>query len=280
MQNNVSDETNTKTAVRLYRDVTKKFSFTTGKVLGITVKADSYLAALNTGIKISFAIKNPSKNKIKAVSFKVNGESVSNMVTLNKSDATVTASVSRSGYAGGKTVAGIATVTMATGESYSSTFSVKTLESYENKIGKFLNDSRWRKGTPWGKSTKSKLGGSWYQCAAYAYDFSKYVFNKNPNSTGKDKPISIDNGITKNIRRGDVIKIIYNGDVHWFVVLDRNENKLKTADANWPVNGKGTRRVRIDWGNFVIDGNRIIVMNLDGGCAKSTSLKVFHLYKK
>lgn len=262
----------------LYRDVTKKLSFTTGTELGITVKADSYHAALNTGIKVSFAIKNPSKNRIKAVSIKVNGELQSSSVTLNKSDATVTASLSRSGYGGGKTVAGTATVTMATGESYSRTFSVKTLESYENKITKFLNDSRWRKGTSWGKSTKSKLGGNWYQCAAYAYDFSKYVFNKNPNSSGKDKPISIDSGTTKNIRRGDVIKINYSGGVHWFVVLERSGNSLTTADANWPVNGK--RQVRIGDDNFVIEGNRIRVMKLKNGSSLSTSLKVFHLYKK
>ena len=255
----------------LYRDVTKRLTFTTGTAPGISVSATSYKAGLKTGVKVSFTISNPSKNRIRSVSVALQGES---QVTLNKTDAKVTASVSRTGFPGGKTLSGTATVTMATGQTYTKTFSVKTCESCEDRIGKFLSDKRWRNGTSWGTTAKSKMGGKgWAQCAAYAYDFAKYVFNRNPNSN----PVSTEVNKTQNIRRGDVIKIKYKGGVHWFVVLERNGAKLKTADANWPVNNR--RQVRVAEGNFEIDGNQIKVFKLKGGPATSTSVKVFHFYK-
>lgn len=97
---------------------------------------------------------------------------------------------------------------------------------YEQKAKKFIKDSRWKNGIKWTYSQGPKL--STYSASgycAYAVDFCKYVFNKNSYRLGKK--------FTKvnEIKAGDVIHV--KNKTHWFVVLERNGNKLKTAEGNW-----------------------------------------------
>ncbi len=98
--------------------------------------------------------------------------------------------------------------------------------NYTKKMQAFLNDSRFKNGANWKASQKPKFssyGGS--GCCAYAADFAKYVFGKSAPTSGKKFTNP------KDIKSGDVIKVT--GSQHWFVVLERNGQKLKTAEGNW-----------------------------------------------
>lgn len=97
---------------------------------------------------------------------------------------------------------------------------------YSKKVNSFLNDSRFKNGATWKSSQQPKLSS--YKgsgCCAYAADFTKYVFGKSAptNNSSFTNP--------KDIRAGDVIKVT--GSQHWFVVLERNGQSLKTAEGNW-----------------------------------------------
>ena len=118
------------------------------------------------------------------------------------------------------------------------------LNNYEKKVKAFTSDSRWKNGTKWTASQKPKLSTySASGCCAYAVDFCKYVFGKNSYTSGNkfSNP--------KDIRDGDIIKVT--GSQHWFVVLERNGNKLKTAEGNW--GGK----VVISNSTYSISGNTL-----------------------
>ena len=81
---------------------------------------------------------------------------------------------------------------------------MRTYKSYEELIGSFLSDSRWCNGTSWGPNDKSKMGGKgWAQCAAYAYDFAKYVFNRDPNSN----PVSTQVTKTQNMQHQPFLEV-------------------------------------------------------------------------
>ncbi|MBE7039091.1 MAG: hypothetical protein E7404_09355 [Ruminococcaceae bacterium] len=101
--------------------------------------------------------------------------------------------------------------------------------SYSDKMQSFLKDSRFKNGATWKSSQKPKLSSySCSGCCAYAADFAKYVFGKKSPTSGTKFTNP------KDIKSGDVIKVT--GSQHWFVVLERNGQKLKTAEGNW--NGK------------------------------------------
>lgn len=107
---------------------------------------------------------------------------------------------------------------------------VKTSNTYDNKVSAFINNSNWKNGAYYGSSTKPKI--SPYKCSgccAYAADFIKYVYGYDNFAQGS----SFKN--PNEIRTGDVIKVT--GSQHWFVVLYRNGNNLTTAEGNWS-NGK------------------------------------------
>ncbi len=115
---------------------------------------------------------------------------------------------------------------------------------YEKKVQAFLADSRWKNGAKWSSSQRPKLSSySASGCCAYAVDFCKYVFGKNSYSSGKKFTNP------KEIKAGDVIKVT--NSQHWFVVLERNGNKLKTAEGNW--DGK----VVVSNGTYTISGNQL-----------------------
>ena len=96
------------------------------------------------------------------------------------------------------------------------------------KMESFIKDSRWKSGISWGDNQKPKLS-TWSSvgCCAYAADFAAYVYG----STSKAWTAS---GFTKytnlnEIRAGDIIHT----SNHWFVVLSRNGNTLRTAEGNF-----------------------------------------------
>lgn len=118
------------------------------------------------------------------------------------------------------------------------------------KMDSFVNDSQWSNGTEWGgkvgpQLSKYKSSG----CCAYAADFAKYVFDKDSPRDGT--PFSDLN----DIRPGDILEF---DAPHWFVVLERNGDNLKVAEANVGnprqvrvsnlYNITSSNTVTIDWG--------------------------------
>lgn len=98
--------------------------------------------------------------------------------------------------------------------------------NYSSKMQSFIKDSRFKNGATWKSNQKPKLSSySCSGCCAYTADFVKYVFGKSSPRSGKKFTNP------KDIKAGDVIKVT--GSQHWFVVLERNGQKLKTAEGNW-----------------------------------------------
>lgn len=98
--------------------------------------------------------------------------------------------------------------------------------NYSNKMQSFLKDNRFKDGATWKASQKPKLSSYGCSgCCAYAADFAKYVFGKAAPTSGTKFTNP------KEIKAGDVIKVT--GSQHWFVILERNGQNLKTAEGNW-----------------------------------------------
>jgi uncharacterized protein YjdB len=98
--------------------------------------------------------------------------------------------------------------------------------SYTQKVNTFINDYYYRNGASWSASKKpmlSNYGSS--GCCAYAADFVKYVFGKSSPRSGRAFYSA------SQIKAGDVVRV--SNSQHWFVVLERNGNTLKTAEGNW-----------------------------------------------
>ena len=113
-------------------------------------------------------------------------------------------------------------------------------ETFTEKVNAFLADSRWKHGISWNGSQKPKLS-SWSSsgCCAYAADFVAYVYgSKSAAWTSSDftKYTKLDE-----IRAGDIIYITG----HWFVVLERNGNTLRTTEGNFDSK---TRTTSSGWG--------------------------------
>ncbi len=97
---------------------------------------------------------------------------------------------------------------------------------YTKKVQSFLSDKRYKNGAVWKAGQRPKLSSANGKgCYAYAADFVKYVFGKSSPTSGKKFTNP------KDIKAGDVIKVT--GSQHWFVVLERNGNNLRTAEGNW-----------------------------------------------
>ena len=100
--------------------------------------------------------------------------------------------------------------------------------TFATKVQEFISDSRWKSGIAWGDSQKPKLSGwSSTGCCAYAADFAAYVYgstNAAWTGAGFSKFTNLND-----IRTGDIIHT----SNHWFVVLERNGNTLRTAEGNF-----------------------------------------------
>ena len=89
----------------------------------------------------------------------------------------------------------------------------------------FLADPRYDHNSPWGYSKRPIYSpASGIGCYAYAADYAKCVYKKNSPTAGKK--------FTKasQIRSGDIVKVV--NSQHWIVILERNGNKLKTAEGD------------------------------------------------
>ena len=125
-----------------------------------------------------------------------------------------------------------ATVPQANAAISSSTFAAKVQD--------FINDSRWKNGIAWGGSQKPKLS-TWSStgCCAYAADFVAYVYGSTSAAWTTSDFTKFTN--LNEIRAGDIIHT----SNHWFVVVERNGNTLRTVEGNF----EGEVRVTSDgWG--------------------------------
>jgi len=115
--------------------------------------------------------------------------------------------------------------------------------SFDETFNTFLSDPRWKAGASWGtRSPYISSCKSWSGCAAYCCDYTKFV-------NGIDNPRS--GNIYYNIgdiRRGDVVRIGPNSNQHWFVVVERNGNKLKVAE-------RSSSKIKVGW-NYTINTSK------------------------
>lgn len=121
---------------------------------------------------------------------------------------------------------------------------------YSSRVKKFTKDKRWRNGISWGgwfgQTTKLSPYKNSSDCAAYAADFTQYVFGRPNPEEGKITYRSV-----KKIKSGDVLHIENKYSDHWICVLERRGNKLRVAEGNY------SQRVRIGW-NYKISGKSIV----------------------
>ena len=115
---------------------------------------------------------------------------------------------------------------------------------WDSKMWEFVNTPVWADGASWGGRRPEKSPFDGQSCCAYCADFAWFVFGKNSPRDGE----WFNNA--NEIRSGDVIIIGDGGDGtgHWFVVLERDGNRLHVAEGNF------SGRVRIGW-NYTIEGN-------------------------
>lgn len=114
-----------------------------------------------------------------------------------------------------------------------------TMDTYISRSNAFINDARWKDYGSYGaRSPKFSYYNS-NGCCAYAADFCAYVYGSYSYAwkTNCFTPFYS----TADIRTGDIIQITN----HWFVVLERNGNKLKVAEGN--VSGKWSRVTNNYW---------------------------------
>ena len=130
------------------------------------------------------------------------------------------------------------------------------------KMNEFINDGRWKNGVSW----KNGLNGNTPAqhpklnpecedtgCAAYAYDFVKYVYGGNRKDAGTNyKDVN-------QIRAGDVLHVWgeTSGSTgeHWLCVLGRTGNSLYTAEGSY--NGKVVRVIN---GSWQISGSKLVMV--------------------
>ena len=118
--------------------------------------------------------------------------------------------------------------TTVTGIGVNTSFAAKANTTSKKPGSKkaFLADPRYDHNSPWGYSKRPIYSpASGIGCYAYAADYAKCVYKKNSPTAGKK--------FTKasQIKSGDIVKVV--NSQHWIVILERNGNKLTTAEGNW-----------------------------------------------
>ena len=89
-----------------------------------------------------------------------------------------------------------------------------TAQEYWNRSLSFVNNDKWRDGANW-----------YSDCSAYARDYTSQVFGYSDWTSGTRFTDA------SQIRSGDVIHDHFNTN-HYFVVIERDGNKLYTAEGN------------------------------------------------
>ena len=139
-------------------------------------------------------------------------------------------------------------------------FKGRTVE--DRAINLFSKDSRFKNGVSWGSSKRTQYNTSYSAqgCCAYAADFLKFMYGQTNLNTAGRKYTS-----ASNIKAGDIIhlraipKSGKTGWGHWFVVLQRNGNKLVTAEGN------ASGRVLVSSTKYYVKNGTLC------GCGKQTS---------
>lgn len=108
-------------------------------------------------------------------------------------------------------------------------FAAPAFASYASRVNSFIADERWKDGVAWGGSQQPKMPGNnqFWGCAAYACDFTRYVWGASSYHDGVQFTSYTE------IRDGDVIAT----GGHYYVVLQRTGNTLWTAEGNYTSNG-------------------------------------------
>lgn len=144
-------------------------------------------------------------------------------------------------------------------------FKGRTVE--DRAINLFSKDNRFKNGVSWGDSKRPQYNTSYSSqgCCAYAADFLKFMYGQTNLNTAGSKYTS-----ASNIKAGDIIHLkaikktkgnrTYTGWGHWMVVLQRNGNKLVTAEGN-AYGG----RVLVSSSKYYISGGKLC------GCGEQAS---------
>lgn len=128
---------------------------------------------------------------------------------------------------------------------------VNTMEGYHKRVGELYGEYVYRTGAPWGSGHFPII--SWhpkhrrFACAAFANDFSMYVFGK-PYDRGSTRFTD-----PEEIRTGDCIRLSGNG--HKVIVAYRDGEKLYTIEGNLNKTMQmSTTRHRIKGGKLFRNG--------------------------
>ena len=99
-------------------------------------------------------------------------------------------------------------------------------DEFQARTRQFLSDDRWKNGAEWPNGQRPLIS-KWSSigCCAYAMDFAKFVYGIDGVRTAGEEYKDVDE-----IRVGDIIHV---SPEHWFVVLERNGSRLKTAEGAW-----------------------------------------------
>ena len=128
--------------------------------------------------------------------------------------------------------------------------------TYYNKMIKFIKDPRWKNHIGWGYYQKSKLNknSGTIGCAAYCYDWVKYMYGHNGLTTGAKKYTS-----ANDIKTGCIVHWKYNdNDQHWFVVVSRDGNKIHSIEGNAAGMTRDSTSVYKIKNGVLYAGNRVI----------------------
>ncbi len=118
---------------------------------------------------------------------------------------------------------------------------------YKSKYESFINDERWCNDASWG-SEQMPLLSTWkaWGCCAYVMDYASYVFGVDDISG-----YAVETDDVSQIKSGDIIYGYGTWDQHYFVVLERDGDKLYTAEGSW------ASAVRISDSAYYINGDSI-----------------------
>ena len=165
------------------------------------------------------------------------------------------------------------TVKLKAGKVYYVKFQVKTggkwystgmikfkVKTPEQRARQFQLHKYWKDDLPWGWYQKpkynTKSGRDPIGCAAYAYDFYKYMYGKADIHKKSDRK-----KYTKasSIRAGDIIHLKSGYAGHWFVVLGVLDNgKIKSAEGNaWNGHSKTSGKTFLTASKYYIKNGKL-----------------------
>ncbi|MCC8136643.1 MAG: Ig-like domain-containing protein, partial [Clostridiales bacterium] len=126
--------------------------------------------------------------------------------------------------------------------------SAATSINYNSKVSAFTSNSKWKDGVTWSEKQEPRsepLSSNWPSqgCLAYACDFVKEVFGHSSYKANATYFTDV-----SKIQAGDVIH--YSN--HYFVVLSRSGNKLKTAEGSYALKTGGRKQVSISSSRYSI----------------------------